>query len=71
MLTPGLAVCIVAVFDLVRQTGSSAEEEGKLATIDVYFGGVGVHTPSLLVHLFPFLLSQQNERSRARADVGT
>jgi hypothetical protein len=33
------------VFDLVKQTGTSAEEEGKLATIDVYFGGVGVRTP--------------------------
>lgn len=32
----------MSVFDLVKQTGSSAEEEGKLATIDVYFGGVGL-----------------------------
>ena len=31
-------MCVVAVFDLVKQTGSSAEDEGKLATIDVYFG---------------------------------
>jgi hypothetical protein len=53
-------VCVVAVFDLVKQTGSSAEDEGKLATIDVYFGGVGVRHPppphSSFIS-FPFFLS--------------
>lgn len=30
------------VMHLVKQTTTSAEEEGKLATIDVYLGGIGV-----------------------------